>query len=167
MEGGAKQQELPVSALYRPHLQQENPSFNSLQQTQALLCFNQCEPAHELDDSQLVGAPTVVAGHAEMDVKQDDPVAESETLTEVKVTDKNAGKRKRGRPPRGQAKPPPPKKKKDEEDVCFICFDGGDLVLCDRRGCPKAYHAACIKRDESFFRSRAKWNCGTLWFIKL
>ena len=35
------------------------------------------------------------------------------------------------------------------------------------RGCPKAYHAACIKRDESFFRSRAKWNCGTLWFIKL
>lgn len=163
MEGGAKQQELPVSALYRPHLQQENPSFNSLQQTQALLCFNQCEPAHELDDSQLVGAPTVVAGHAEMDVKQDDPVAESETLTEVKVTDKNAGKRKRGRPPRGQAKPPPPKKKKDEEDVCFICFDGGDLVLCDRRGCPKAYHAACIKRDESFFRSRAKWNCG--WHI--
>lgn len=30
------------------------------------------------------------------------------------------------------------------------------------RGCPKAYHPACIKRDEAFFQSKAKWNCGTL-----
>lgn len=28
------------------------------------------------------------------------------------------------------------------------------------RACPKAYHPACIKRDEEFFRSNAKWNCG-------
>lgn len=47
-------------------------------------------------------------------------------------------KRKRGRPPRGQVgpKPPPPKRIKqedEEEDVCFICFDGGSLVLCDRK----------------------------------
>ena len=28
------------------------------------------------------------------------------------------------------------------------------------RGCPKAYHPSCIKRDEAFFKSRAKWNCG-------
>uniref|UniRef100_A0A453JDN4 Plus3 domain-containing protein n=1 Tax=Aegilops tauschii subsp. strangulata TaxID=200361 RepID=A0A453JDN4_AEGTS len=57
------------------------------------------------------------------------------------------------------------KRKEEEEDevVCFICFDGGDLVVCDRRGCPKVYHPACIKRDESFFTSRTKWNCG--WHI--
>ncbi|KAL1199725.1 Zinc finger CCCH domain-containing protein 44 [Cardamine amara subsp. amara] len=82
-------------------------------------------------------------------------------------------KRKRGRPPKAQAKtpslirppapPPPPRKDEKEEDVCFICFDGGDLVLCDRRGCPKAYHPACIKRDEEFFKTSAKWNCG--WHI--
>ncbi|KAI3502853.1 hypothetical protein L1887_31209 [Cichorium endivia] len=75
-------------------------------------------------------------------------------------------KKKRGRPPRAQVKQPPAKKNKEveeEEDVCFICFDGGSLVLCDRRGCPKAYHPACIKRDEAFFESAAKWNCG--WHI--
>ncbi|KAL8143394.1 hypothetical protein V2J09_016426 [Rumex salicifolius] len=74
-------------------------------------------------------------------------------------------KRKRGRPPKigGKAKAvavPVAKKSKEEEDVCFICFDGGNLVLCDRRDCPKAYHPACVKRDESFFKRRVRWNCG-------
>ncbi|KAK4490689.1 hypothetical protein RD792_001384 [Penstemon davidsonii] len=74
-------------------------------------------------------------------------------------------KRKRGRPAKGHmvAKPPPEKRKKqqedEEEDVCFICFDGGSLVLCDRKGCPKAYHPPCIKRDEEFFQTNAKWFC--------
>ncbi|KAG4153742.1 hypothetical protein ERO13_D03G011000v2 [Gossypium hirsutum] len=79
-------------------------------------------------------------------------------------------KRRRGRPPKNPARnmsssapAPVTVRKKDEEDVCFICFDGGSLVLCDRHGCPKAYHPACIKRDEAFFRSKAKWNCG--WHI--
>ncbi|CAH2064417.1 unnamed protein product [Thlaspi arvense] len=90
---------------------------------------------------------------------------------EAKVVNEAAPvKRKRGRPPKAQAKtpsqtrPPPPQRQEEkEEDVCFICFDGGDLVLCDRRNCPKAYHPACIKRDEAFFRTTAKWNCG--WHI--
>ncbi|KAJ1294859.1 hypothetical protein BS78_01G178700 [Paspalum vaginatum] len=78
-------------------------------------------------------------------------------------------KRKRGRPPKnrdGAAAAPAPAKPvraKEEEVVCFICFDGGNLVVCDRRGCPKVYHPACIKRDESFFRARGKWDCG--WHI--
>ncbi|KAK6922639.1 GYF domain [Dillenia turbinata] len=77
-------------------------------------------------------------------------------------------KRKRGRPPRNMAANSVTvvkrkREEEEEEDVCFICFDGGDLVLCDRKGCPKAYHPPCIKRDESFFRSKAKWNCG--WHI--
>ncbi|KAL1536631.1 zinc finger CCCH domain-containing protein 44-like [Salvia divinorum] len=77
-------------------------------------------------------------------------------------------KRRRGRPPKSQhaVNPPLPKRRKvedEEDDVCFICLNGGSLVLCDRRGCPKAYHPACIKRDEAFFQSTAKWNCG--WHI--
>ncbi|CAA0364845.1 unnamed protein product [Arabidopsis thaliana] len=73
---------------------------------------------------------------------------------------------RRGRPPRTLAKassPPISRKRREDEDVCFVCFDGGSLVLCDRRGCPKAYHPACVKRTEAFFRSRSKWNCG--WHI--
>ncbi|KAI7734951.1 hypothetical protein M8C21_021943, partial [Ambrosia artemisiifolia] len=84
---------------------------------------------------------------------------------------------KRGRPARGQAKAVVAKRvgssgKKvkeveEDEDVCFICFDGGSLVLCDHRGCPKAYHPACIKRDEAFFESAAKWNCGMFLLVLL
>lgn len=71
------------------------------------------------------------------------------------------GKNKRCRPTSWvQSRPP---KKREEEDVCFICFDGGSLVLCDRRGCPKAYHPSCIHRDEAFFRTKGRWNCG--WHI--
>ncbi|CAH8385035.1 unnamed protein product [Eruca vesicaria subsp. sativa] len=80
----------------------------------------------------------------------------------------NKLKPRRGRPPRTLSKaspvsPPSQRKRREDEDVCFVCFDGGSLVLCDRRGCPKAYHPACVKRTEAFFRSRSKWNCG--WHI--
>ncbi|KAJ8443632.1 hypothetical protein Cgig2_019614 [Carnegiea gigantea] len=122
----------------------------------------------KLPDAQLVGAPPPSDGQ----------------MAEVVV------KRKRGRPPRNPGMPSAAalaaankRSKKEEEDVCFICFDGGKLVLCDRRvrcnlwlichsflarilalssarDCPKAYHPACVKRDESFFRPTIRWNCG-------
>lgn len=43
---------------------------------------------------------------------------------------------RRGRPPRTLCKassPPISRKRREDEDVCFVCFDGGSLVLCDRR----------------------------------
>ncbi|ESQ50380.1 hypothetical protein EUTSA_v10001877mg [Eutrema salsugineum] len=80
-----------------------------------------------------------------------------EELEEVEEENKSAkGKRKRVR----NTKTVKGTGKKKEEDVCFMCFDGGDLVLCDRRGCPKAYHPSCVDRDEAFFRSKGNWNCG-------
>ncbi|CAM6016894.1 unnamed protein product [Sphagnum balticum] len=48
----------------------------------------------------------------------------------------------------------------EEEDVCYICFDGGDLVMCDRKSCPKAYHLNCIGRDAAFFKKKGAWICG-------
>ncbi|KAG5530265.1 hypothetical protein RHGRI_030586 [Rhododendron griersonianum] len=133
----------------------------------------ECDPIAEMVDSHhLAGVSPVVtaAGGGEAAALAAVLV---EVKTEVNVDEEGVGKRRRGRPARGQPRPPPMKKIKEEdeeEDVCFICFDGGSLVLCDRRGCPKAYHPACIKRDEAFFRSKAKWNCGMLLctlFIRL
>ena len=40
----------------------------------------------------------------------------------------------------------------DDNDVCEICKQGGELVVCDggvhRGGCGSAFHVTCIKREE-------------------
>lgn len=170
MEGQSKAQASASSSdvNYKPA---ENPStLENFGEDVEVRNVGECEIVPQMDDSQLVGVPIVVAGSSDVDVGggDGDQLGKMEIAIEVKVEEESVVKRKRGRPPRAQAKTqvkPAPKKNitNDEEDVCFICFDGGNLVLCDRRGCPKAYHPACIKRDESFFRSKAKWNCG--WHI--
>ncbi|KAI3422919.1 uncharacterized protein J3R85_011539 [Psidium guajava] len=111
----------------------------------------------EMDD--VVGDTEAVD---EMEVHEDTDVAEeTDVLDEMeKVQEANiigGQKRKRGRISKGVKAPT---RKKMEEDVCFICFDGGELVLCDRRGCPKVYHPSCVNRDEAFFRTKGRWNCG-------
>ncbi|XP_022775387.1 zinc finger CCCH domain-containing protein 44-like isoform X2 [Durio zibethinus] len=168
------QQEELATPLYKPCLQNNgrgcgdvgnnSGSLNrdSLQGVE-FVTVDQCQKIPEMDDSQLVG-------NADVAVRGDGgATVETGAGDGVKVVEMSAGKRRRGRPQRNQPRimsspaPPPQRKNKDEEDVCFICFDGGSLVLCDRWGCPKAYHPACIKRDEAFFKSKAKWNCG--WHI--
>ncbi|KAJ6906907.1 hypothetical protein NC651_017545 [Populus alba x Populus x berolinensis] len=164
---------------YRPSIpdaaQEEAPlTFDNSVPTSDPMSIDQCQTIPEMEDSQLVGA-TVSMVTADVDSSKRESVhivPAVEVSNHVRIAENSTGKRKRGRPPRTQGKLGPPqappasssqRKKRDEEDVCFICFDGGSLVLCDRRGCPKAYHPACIKRDEAFFRSKAKWNCG--WHI--
>ncbi|CAN4116763.1 unnamed protein product [Withania somnifera] len=120
-----------------------------------------------MDQSQPIIAPITVAGSTDGG-STGGAVGSSDGNMIVVVGGGGSGvveKRKRGRPPRGHAAKVQRVmvEEDEEEDVCFICFDGGSLVLCDRKGCPKAYHPSCIKRDEEFFSSNAKWFCG--WHI--
>ncbi|XP_067838945.1 histone-lysine N-methyltransferase NSD2 isoform X1 [Heptranchias perlo] len=46
--------------------------------------------------------------------------------------------------------------KKEHEDECFRCRDGGELVLCDRKTCSKAYHLSCLSLTKPPF---GKWEC--------
>ncbi|KAJ4969996.1 hypothetical protein NE237_003095 [Protea cynaroides] len=43
---------------------------------------------------------------------------------------------------------------KDNDDLCTICADGGDLLLCD--GCPRAFHQDCVSLSSI---PRGKWYC--------
>ncbi|KAK3095090.1 hypothetical protein FSP39_010180 [Pinctada imbricata] len=46
--------------------------------------------------------------------------------------------------------------KKEHEDDCFRCGEGGELVMCDRTGCPKVYHLHCLKLSKP---PHGKWDC--------
>ncbi|CAN6461985.1 unnamed protein product [Victoria cruziana] len=112
-------------------------------------------PGHEYQ----VGGAMLDAGPPDVEVVGDEALELEEEGEELESSQSGGGKRKRGRKG-AKAQLKPQVKKNAEEDVCFICFDGGELVLCDRRFCPKAYHPTCINRDEAFFRKKGRWNCG-------
>lgn len=102
--------------LYMLRMEAQNRGIGAAEERQST---NEREKVGVMDNSQLVGAPVMA------DVSREGaPVAAT-------VEDRGVTKRKRGRPPGRQAKPK--NQKDEEEDVCFICFDGGSLVLCDRR----------------------------------
>lgn len=50
------------------------------------------------------------------------------------------------------------KKRKSEgkksEDECFRCGDGGQLVLCNKKNCTKAYHLSCLNLTKRPFGKR-------------
>lgn len=42
------------------------------------------------------------------------------------------------------------------EDECFRCGKDGELLLCDRKKCSKAYHLNCLKLDKP---PHGRWDC--------
>uniref|UniRef100_A0A8C0WLQ8 Histone-lysine N-methyltransferase NSD2 n=1 Tax=Castor canadensis TaxID=51338 RepID=A0A8C0WLQ8_CASCN len=62
---------------------------------------------------------------------------------------KKAKKKTRRRRAKGEGK-------RQSEDECFRCGDGGQLVLCDRKSCTKAYHLSCLGLGKRPF---GKWEC--------
>ncbi|XP_071166810.1 histone-lysine N-methyltransferase NSD2-like isoform X1 [Mytilus edulis] len=46
--------------------------------------------------------------------------------------------------------------KKTHEDDCFRCGEGGELIMCDKNGCPKSYHLTCLKLSKP---PHGKWDC--------
>lgn len=57
-------------------------------------------------------------------------------------------------------KPKPNNTKKEfesrHEDECYKCGEGGELIMCDRRKCPKSYHLSCLKLTKL---PRGLWFC--------
>ncbi|XP_048876476.1 histone-lysine N-methyltransferase NSD3-like isoform X1 [Brienomyrus brachyistius] len=42
------------------------------------------------------------------------------------------------------------------EHVCFLCGEAGELVTCDRKDCPKAYHLRCLSLTKP---PHGRWEC--------
>jgi hypothetical protein len=48
-----------------------------------------------------------------------------------------------------------------EDRTCYSFGLTMSSFICPHfRGCPKAYHPSCVNRDDDFFKSKGRWNCG-------
>uniref|UniRef100_A0A8C8D9E1 Histone-lysine N-methyltransferase NSD3 n=1 Tax=Oncorhynchus tshawytscha TaxID=74940 RepID=A0A8C8D9E1_ONCTS len=46
--------------------------------------------------------------------------------------------------------------KHTHEYICFCCGEGGELVMCDKKDCPKAYHLLCLNLTKPPY---GRWEC--------
>ncbi|KAK4430663.1 Zinc finger CCCH domain-containing protein 44 [Sesamum alatum] len=111
----------------------------------------------KVSESQLLGAPLEVSGDARPSAAPNlPPAAVGQVIGAVE-------KRKRGRPPKGQLAAKPLQQRGINRRKRRKMFASFASMGQSRALRPQAYHPACIKRDEAFFKSKAKWNCG--WHI--
>ncbi|KAL6518481.1 hypothetical protein OROGR_018983 [Orobanche gracilis] len=75
-------------------------------------------------------------------------------------------RKKRGRP-KGHLAPKPKRNKleDEEEDVCFICFDGGSLVLCDRKAVRKLIIQRVLSETKIFLNQKLSGTAGGTYVV--
>ncbi|KAF9614910.1 hypothetical protein IFM89_021340 [Coptis chinensis] len=61
---------------------------------------------------------------------------------------------------RGRGRSVAKKKEEIAEDYCFVCKDGGLLLVCDFKHCIKSYHPDCVGKDDTFVETGRRWVCG-------
>uniref|UniRef100_A0A8C8LSY7 Histone-lysine N-methyltransferase NSD3 n=1 Tax=Oncorhynchus tshawytscha TaxID=74940 RepID=A0A8C8LSY7_ONCTS len=49
-----------------------------------------------------------------------------------------------------------PEGRRTHEYFCFCCGEGGELVICDKKDCPKAYHLLCLNLTKPPY---GRWEC--------
>ncbi|KAL4609557.1 histone-lysine N-methyltransferase NSD3-like [Arapaima gigas] len=49
-----------------------------------------------------------------------------------------------------------PESRQPHDYFCFCCGEGGELVMCDRKDCPKAYHLLCLNLTKPPY---GRWEC--------
>lgn len=92
-------------------------------------------------------------------LKSKGPPAQDSSQIKPKVAKKKVKGKKRTAKPKNLSTPQEDEEfEHSHEDDCFSCGDGGKLLMCDWKGCAKAYHLFCIGRKMTPAKDQV-WNC--------